>query len=805
MYYVIQGFILNILIIKINQKMKQLFLFLALFISSFAAQATEPVGKISGLVIDAELQEPIPYATISIFDMETKLVSGNTSAIDGTFTIEKIPTGTYLFKIQFMGYKPFSKEIEITKNHNTLNFGTIELEADVAMLDGVTVIAERTTIEQRIDRKVINVGKDLTTTGASASEIMNNVPSVNVDQNGNISLRGNSNVRILIDGKPTSMDAAQLLKQIPSTSIKTIELITNPSAKYNPEGMSGIINIILHKNANDGFNGNLNTGVTIGENTRYNGSLDMNYRKGKLNFYGNFGAQFGKRKNLGRIYFTEDNYRQAFDIINSRASFLYKLGVDLYLNDKNTFSFYTNQNHYNGGPLGALRIIYPNNPELNLAQIIDANYDNINSTYNFAYDRKFNKEGHKVLFELDYNTFDEDENSVFNFEGNTEELTDYRDHVKETRENFIANVDYENPLSENSKLEVGAEARLLDTDNHYNTTSDFLNNATYQYKRDIYSFYTTYGQNFERWSYQLGARLENFKVNAVYNGEKIFTDEYFNIYPSGFLNYTPSQANSYQISYSRRVDRPGFGQVSPIREISTPRLTVSGNPELDPQFTNSLEFNYTRNIKKKGSVTAGIFFRNINDEISQVFIEDPNEEGSLLLQFANFEDNNAYGLELGTNYKFTDWWSTNTNFELYSQKLKGVVGTSYLETNNTAWTFRSNHTFKATDKLTFQLFGFYRSEAKNLQMDMNPMYFMNIGGRYSFLDDKATLSLNFNDVFNTQEFSFTNGRPLPQNGRFKGETQNVYIGFSYRFGGGKNRALKRKQRDDNEAEGGGMF
>ncbi|WP_133547509.1 TonB-dependent receptor domain-containing protein [Salegentibacter sp. 24] len=785
--------------------MKQLFLFLALFISSFAAQATEPVGKISGLVIDAELQEPIPYATISIFDMETKLVSGNTSAIDGTFTIEKIPTGTYLFKIQFMGYKPFSKEIEITKNHNTLNFGTIELEADVAMLDGVTVIAERTTIEQRIDRKVINVGKDLTTTGASASEIMNNVPSVNVDQNGNISLRGNSNVRILIDGKPTSMDAAQLLKQIPSTSIKTIELITNPSAKYNPEGMSGIINIILHKNANDGFNGNLNTGVTIGENTRYNGSLDMNYRKGKLNFYGNFGAQFGKRKNLGRIYFTEDNYRQAFDIINSRASFLYKLGVDLYLNDKNTFSFYTNQNHYNGGPLGALRIIYPNNPELNLAQIIDANYDNINSTYNFAYDRKFNKEGHKVLFELDYNTFDEDENSVFNFEGNTEELTDYRDHVKETRENFIANVDYENPLSENSKLEVGAEARLLDTDNHYNTTSDFLNNATYQYKRDIYSFYTTYGQNFERWSYQLGARLENFKVNAVYNGEKIFTDEYFNIYPSGFLNYTPSQANSYQISYSRRVDRPGFGQVSPIREISTPRLTVSGNPELDPQFTNSLEFNYTRNIKKKGSVTAGIFFRNINDEISQVFIEDPNEEGSLLLQFANFEDNNAYGLELGTNYKFTDWWSTNTNFELYSQKLKGVVGTSYLETNNTAWTFRSNHTFKATDKLTFQLFGFYRSEAKNLQMDMNPMYFMNIGGRYSFLDDKATLSLNFNDVFNTQEFSFTNGRPLPQNGRFKGETQNVYIGFSYRFGGGKNRALKRKQRDDNEAEGGGMF
>lgn len=785
--------------------MKQLFLILALCIGSFTAMANEPVGKISGSVMDGDLEEPIPYATISITDMEGNLVSGNTSAADGTFSIDKIPNGTYTFKVQFMGYKPFSREIEITKDHKTYNFGNIELEPDVAMLEGVTVVAERTTIEQRIDRKVINVGKDLTTTGASASEIMNNVPSVNVDQNGNIALRGNSNVRILIDGKPTNMDPAQLLKQIPSTSIKTIELITNPSAKYNPEGMSGIINIVLHKNAKDGFNGNLNTGVTIGENTRYNGSLDMNYRKGKLNFYGNFGTQFGDRNNLGRINFTEDNYRQAFDITNSRESYLYKLGVDFYLNDKNTFSFYTNQNHYDGGPLGALSIIYPTNPELNLTQNLDANFNNINSTYNFAYDRKFEKEGHKILFELDYNIFDEDENSVFNFEGDTDGFTDYRDHVNGSRENIIANVDYENPLSENSKLEVGAEARLLDTDSDYTTTSTFLDAATYQYKRDIYSIYTTYGQNFEKWSYQLGARLENFSVDAIYNSENVFSDDYFNIYPSGFLNYTPNETNSYQLSYSRRVDRPGFGQVSPIREISTPRLTVSGNPELDPQFTNSLEFNYTRKFTKKGSLTAGVFFRNINDEISQVFIEDPNEEGSLLLQFDNFEDNNAYGLELGTNYKFTDWWSTNTNLDLYSQKLKGVVGTEYLETDNTAWTFRTNHSFKATEKLTFQLFGFYRSKAKDLQMDMDPMYFMNLGGRYSFLEGKATLSLNFNDVFDTQEFSFTNGRPLPQEGRFKGETQNVYVGFSYRFGGGKNRALKRKQRGDNEADGGGMF
>ncbi|SHF49832.1 Outer membrane receptor for ferrienterochelin and colicins [Salegentibacter echinorum] len=785
--------------------MKQLFLIFTAVLMSNITLATEPFGRISGRVIDAELKEPIPYATISITNTDGEMVQGETTAEDGSFSLNKIRQGTYAFKVQFMGYKSFSKEIEITRQSSNYNFGNISLEPEVAMLDGVTVVAERTTIEQRIDRKVINVGKDLTTTGASASEIMNNVPSVNVDQDGNIALRGNANVRILIDGKPTNMDPAQLLKQIPSTSIKTIELITNPSAKYNPEGNSGIINIVLHKNTNDGFNGNFNAGVTVGKHTRTNASLDLNYRKGKFNFYGNFGGQFGEKANLGRINFTEANYKQAFDVLNSRESYLYKIGVDFYLDEQNTFSFYTNQNLYNGGPEGAIRIIYPANPELDLAQNLDSEYDNTNSTYNFAFDHKFNEDGHKILFEADYNDYEQDENSVFNFEGNTAGYEDYRDHVKEKRENIIANIDYENPLTENSKLEIGAEARLLDTDNTYTTNSDFYSNSTYQYKRDIYSFYTTYGQNFEKWSYQVGARLENFKVDAIYNNKNVFTDEYFNIYPSGFLNYTPGETNSYQLSYSRRVDRPNFGQVNPIREISSPRLTVTGNPELEPQFTNSFEFNYTRSFKKKGSLTTGIFYRNINDEISQVFVEDPNEAGSLLLQYENFENNNSYGLELSTNYKFTKWWSTNTSFELYSQDLKGVVGEDYLETDNTAWTFRTNHSFKTTDKLTFQVFGFYRSASKQLQVDMDPMYFVNLGARYSLLNDKATISLNFNDVFDTQEFSFTNGRPLPQEGRFKGESQNVYLGFSYRFGGGKSRSLKRKKRDDNQANGGGVF
>lgn len=784
--------------------MEKLLLIFSIFFISLTAFSNELDGRIYGSVIDGELLEPIPYATVIITDIKGTLVTGSVTAEDGTFSIDKIPHGTYTIGIQFMGYKTFSIEIELSETQPSYNLEVIELDPEMAMLEGVTIVAERSTIEQRIDRKVINIGKDLTTVGASASELMNNIPSVSVDQDGNISLRGNDNVRILIDGKTTNMDAAELLKQIPSTSIKSIELITNPSAKYNPEGMSGIINILLHKNANDGFNGHLNTGVIIGEYVRTNGSIDLNYRKNKFNFYGNFGTQLGKNKQLGRMNFTENNYKQEFDIIGQNETYLYKLGVDFILNDKNTFSFYTNQSHGFYTPKGALQILYPN-PQQNLIQGFDFDLKTFNSTYNFAYDRKFEKEGHEIIFEGDYNNLDLDSKSIYIFEGNTVGLEDFWDNDNEKRKNITANIDYVNPLTENSKLEIGAEVRLLDTNSDFITNGTITDDATYQYMRDIYSLYTTYGQSFEKWSYQIGTRLEQYKVDAVYKEEKVFNDEYFNIYPSGYLQYSPSHINSYQLSYSRRIDRPGFRQVNPISDVSSPRLSISGNPMLKPQLTNSIEFNYTRNFKKNGSVIGGIFVRNINDEIGQTFIEDPNEEGSLLMTFDNFEDNNAYGLELSLNYKLTSWWSSNSSFEIYNQKLKGIVGSENLMTSNTAWTFRTNHSFKITDKLTAQLFGFYKGASKSLQFDMKPMYFMNLGVRYSLLNNQATLSLNLNDIFNTQEFKYINGRPLAQEGKFKGDSRTAYLGFSYRFGDGKNQKSQRKTRKSDELEEGGMF
>jgi outer membrane receptor protein involved in Fe transport len=785
-----------------NQKVILFFLsFWCLFLTAQPNNETV-IGTIQGKIIDKNIQQPIPYATVAIHDGADKIISGGISTDDGNFLISDIPKGNYTLKVQFIGYKTYFQSIEISRKNKDINVGTISLEEEAESLDDITVVAERTTIEQKIDRKVINIGKDLTTTGGTAAEIMNNIPSVNVDQDGNIALRGNQNVRILIDGKPTNVDASQLLKQIPSTSIKKIELITNPSAKYNPEGMSGIINIILHKNSNIGFNGTINLGLNFDKNARFNSSIDLNYRTGKVNFYGNYGNNITKQQNAGGVFREDQNYQTDFKFLDNNKSHLFKIGLDYFINDHNTISVYTNQNLFDGLTDGTTDITFFNNDQNDLSQNLLSDSDNQGSTYNFDYKHGFKKEGHNIELEVDYNIFESDSDDRFNFVGGNGSFTNYNDFINNERKNTTINLDYVNPLSEKTKLELGYETRLRRTDNDYRST--LFENSKYNYNRNIHSFYTTYGQNFEKWAYQLGARLENYEVEAVFDGEKIFEDDIFTIYPSGYIKYTPEEKNSYQLSYSRRIDRPGLNQVNPIREWSTPRIVSIGNPELNPQFTNSIEVNYTRKLRK-GSITGGVFYRIINDEISQVLIENPDVEEGQILTFKNFDNNSAYGVEISSNYKATKWWSFNASFDLYSQTQKGVVNNINKEVDAVIYNFRLNNSLKATKNLTFQVFGFYRGEQEGILFKTKPFYFVNTGARYNFLKGKGTASINFNDIFNTMRFRFSANNPYPQNGEFQGETQTVFLGLSYRFGSGKNRKSARKRRDNNEKSGGGIL
>ncbi|MCM5663705.1 TonB-dependent receptor domain-containing protein [Galbibacter mesophilus] len=789
------------------------------------------IGTISGVIIDQNTQQPIPYATVMIKQEGTTVLGGITED-NGAFQLSDVEEGSYQFEVQFIGYQSFSKSISISKSNRKVNLGTIALEENITELEGVDVVAERSSIEQKIDRKVVNVGKDLTTQGPTASDIMNNIPSLNVDQQtGELSMRGNSNVRVMVDGKLSNVPVAQLLKQIPSTSIKKIELITNPSAKYNPEGMSGLINIVLYKDANIGFNGNVNVGVSHEIEAKFNSSLDLNYRRGKFNFYGNVGTNIGKYVNNGEVERLDDpstnfneNQIQDFYFFNNNKSYLYKLGVDYFLNEKNTISLFTNQNLFDGKGFGDTEIINFDPSVGNSDQLFNNENANRNEQYNFDYKRDFEKEGHNIELEVDYSSFQNDEDANFDFDGETNQ-PDYMDFVDTYRKQTIANLDYVNPINEKGKLELGLEARLFETDVDYSSTGFTFDgggqlipipDTEFVYGMDIYSAYATYGQSFEKWSYQVGARFEDVSVKADTNSARSFTDDYKQLYPSAYVTYTPSEKNQFQVSFSRRVDRPGLTQVNPIREWSTPQISSFGNPSLLPQFTNSYETNYTRRLEH-GSLTFGLYYRTIKDEINRALYVDRLDLSKQILTYDNFDDTEAYGIEVSTNYKPLEWWSINGSFDLYAQTQRGLteilapddtptvddIIEQEVEVDNVAYNFRLNNNFNVTKKISLSLFGFYRGENRGIQMNAKPMYFVNTGGRYSFADGKGTFSLNFNDIFNTMQFQFDGERPYEQRGAFNWESRTIYAGLSYRFGSGKNRKASRKNRDSNTKEGGG--
>ncbi|WP_447637911.1 TonB-dependent receptor domain-containing protein [Flavobacterium microcysteis] len=779
---------------------------------------------ITGKVVDKSGQ-PISYATVTVKEGAT-VITGSITDDSGDFEVKGLAPKNYNVEIQFIGYKPYNGKADLTTGQKSLSLSRITLADEATQLEGVEVVAERSTIEQKIDRKVINVGRDLTTAGATASEIMNNIPSVNVDQDGKISLRGNQNVRVLIDGRPTNMDPAQLLKQIPSTSIKKIELITNPSAKYNPEGMSGIINIVLHKNSNNGFNGSLNSGITFAKDPKFNNSLDMNYRTGKVNFFGNAGSNFGKYHNDGFIQRFDNNSQQKLKMLNDNESYLYKIGMDYYIDDNNTISFYTNQNSMNGKGNVDTDIRYLNGDLPNVLQLGRYNTDNNSGAYNLAYKHKFAKEGHTLDFEGNYNDYDQTQKANFNTTTfvNPAEQVIYNDKIVDKRKTTTLNLDYVNPLSEKSTLELGAEARITRTSNDY-TTGNLLvpignRSSNYTYDIDIYSAYATFGQKFEKFSYQLGARFESYKVQAnlnVNNSKVAFDDDYITVYPSAYFTYNLNEKDMFQLSYSRRVDRPSLEQTKPIREFATPLVTGLGNQELEPQFTNSVELNYTR-ILTKGSITGGVYYRLINDEISRVLYSDETTDNpnDLIMSWANFDNNSAYGFELSANYKITKWWDVQPSVDFSSISQKGLISVLRpgtidqfdfvrKEIDAAAFNARLNSNFKATKNLSFLLFGFFRSGVDGIQNDSKDMYKIDMGARYSMLNNKMNFSVRFNDVFNMMEYGFDSKNPYPSTGVFRWESQSLYFGINYMFGGGKNRALQRKYREDNTKQGGGMF
>lgn len=785
--------------------MKHFLFIISVFLSFTLIGQTSFNGSIKGKVLDHSTHEELPYVNIVIKDSVNQIITGGITNQRGSFEIKQIPEGKHNIEFQFIGYKTNVKHIQLSKQNDKQDLGAIEITVESDLMNEITLVTELSTVEQKVDRKVINVGKDLTSAGTTASEMLNNVQSVSVDQQtGNISLRGNENVRVLVDGKPSNISASQLLKQIPSSSIKQIELITNPSAKYNPEGMSGMINIILHKNVNQGFNANINSGITYGENTRFNGALNMNYKQGKVNFYSNYGYNVGKSHNFGHVTRTSGiPSQQTFVFDNDPESHLIKLGADFYLNSRNTLSFYTTQNFndsYNDGvtKVSVQDVLVTHSPN-------NSTLKSSSGVYNMNYKLALNEKGdHNIDFEANFAKSSTPEDAYYtDYINPNNAALNYSNNVENKQENTLVNLDYTKPIDDKSKLEIGGEIRLNQTTNENITTQEDVENSAFTYDRNIYSGYLTYSRAFNKLTMLLGSRLEHYTVEGKFNrsiNQENYTDQINSIYPSAFFTYTPTKKNQFQFSYSRRVDRPSIGQVNPIREWSTPLITSIGNPDLLPQFTNSFEINYTKQLQK-GGITIGTFYRRINNTISRFSTVDPLDPNRQLLSYANFEGTNRYGIELSTYYNVKKWWRLNGSVELYSKEDQ----TELREVQTNSLSARISNSFTASKRLNFQVFAMINAPEKGIQFERKTMWMLNIGSSYTVLDGKATISLRVNDIFNGMRFKFDSFEPYEQNGQFKWESRTVYLGFNYRFGNGKNRALQRKRRDNNELRATGGF
>jgi len=790
----------------------------ALFLTISNLLAQEKSGSVTGKIIDSKTKEGIGFSTVKIKNA-TQIIASAMTKEDGSFSFSNLELKPYVLEINFVGYKKYSETIELTTTTKNLSIGTITLESESKEIEGVTIVKERSTIEQKADRKVVNVGKDLIASGATASEIFNNIPTVSIDpQTKELSLRGNSNVRVFVDGKPTNIDATQLLQQIPSASIKQVELITNPSAKYNPDGNSGIINIILYKNSRTGFNGSLTSGVTFGVTPKTNQSLNLNYKVGKVNFYTNYGFNHGKNRNYGYVNSERpslENY-QSFGFSNINTSHLVKLGADYYINDNNTLSFFTNLNFFDGkGDSNTVVDYFNNTSNTDVYQKNWNNSGNFTYTYDLNFKHNFTKKGESIEFQANHSVTDNTDLSHFldNSVSSTNDISG-----KTSYSQF--NIDYVNPLTETSKLEVGYESRIQGGKNNFidfsNTYSD-LN--TFDFNRNIHAIYANFSESFGKFNAQVGARAEQYDLfahpvkissNSANNQNAVIKDAIFTIYPSAYLTYKMDDNNTFNLNYTRRVDRPSNGQINPIREWRTPQMESRGNPALEPQFTNSFEVNYTKNTKI-GSITSAVFYRMINAEISRVIYSDATNPNYNILSFNNFKNNHSVGAEINANLRLTKWWFTNASADVYFKTVRGTVTnlTTNLPENGevkvTTFNTRLNNTFSATKNLKFNLFGMYRGRDLSLQYARTPMYRIDFGANYTILKGKGTLSARLNDMFNMMHFGFDGNIPYKQVGEFHWESRTFYLGFNYNFGGGKNKELQRKQRDKNETQSGGMF
>ena len=821
---------------KIKFALILIFLFSGLYIQAQQPPTSQNKFKITGKVLEKITKQPLEYATISITaPNETKVIAGGITNPKGEFEVAVAP-GIYDIKIEFISFK--SNEFKQKNISADTNLGVVNLSEDAAQLNEVVVRAERSTVEIKLDKKVYNVGQDMIVKGGTVSDVLENVPSVSVDVEGNVSLRGNENVRIFIDGRPSNaLNMAEALRQIPADAIDKVEVITNPSARYDAEGGAGILNIVLKKGKNLGFNGSFILSGGIPET--YGASANLNFKTEKLNFFTSTGYDYRTSEGAGMTNSTNLN-RDTREIIGYtdedkdterlRKGISTKTGVEWTVAPN---AYWTNAISYreNSGTNNDLVNYNSFDQNRNFTstryRLSEGNDTGRDLEYSSNFLKNFNDKGHKLTLDFSYSTDNDSDNSLISDEtiGSNIPATFDTTFNNQKQKQVQLQGDYVLPLKNGSQFEAGYKGNFnnmdteysVKTDNNGNPIADYLSN-TLEYNERINAFYTQYGFKVNKFSYLFGLRWEDTKIDVnLLDTQNYNTKEYNNFFPSAFVNYEITDESSVSLSYSKRLSRPRGRFLNPATNFSSNINLFRGNPDLDPSFTDKFDLGYLKRWEKV-TFNTSMYYENTKDVFSFVRTETGEFVGNnpvILSSPINLAKEQQFGFEFTLNYTPLKIWKINSSFNLSNVKTtgdysftntQGDVITTNLDNETFSWFSRVNSRITLPYKIEWQLSGMYFGPRNTAQGKSLGNYVVNTAFSKDILKDKGTLALNVSDLFNSRKMiSETNLPSVNSYSEFQWRRRQINLSFTYRLNMKKTDRDKNAPNKNGGAEEGGEF
>jgi outer membrane receptor protein involved in Fe transport len=786
--------------------MRSLFLILVILLLHVSVFAQTSVA---GTVIDKITKRPIEFASVLLVRLPDSTNTGTVTDKKGKFTIAKIDTGTYLLKCSFIGFGDI-QTTPFTIGINTPNYtlSTIELVNDSKSLTDVTVTGRKNILNTSIDRKVYNVEQDIMSRSGSASDILKNVPSVEVDIDGNVSLRGAGDVMILINGKPSPLmgrSRAEVLQQLPANSIERIEVITNPSARYRPDGTSGIINIVLKKNVKNGFNGTVT--ANAGNRDRYNSNISLNYKPGKFNLFGSYSIRRDYRRRFNTLDRTnldsisgavKDYYTQQGNWMGRPFANVVTAGIDYNINEKNSIGV-SGTYFYRTLSRNSIMQNFYFDSHNTLTDRIDrlqkAHEPEKQPNGVFYFQHQFPKEDHEIRVEFNLSNEKEVEDNRFTnlFIVPAKPSTLDNTRISQGNKENQFTIDYSNPLSESGKLEAGYDGQYNRSDldfygEYYDDTlraflMDVEKTNRFLYRENMHALYTTFQKEYEKFGFSLGIRGEGVFTRGHLqstNVDSFVNNNYFKVYPTMHLSWKLKENHELQLNYSKRVNRPEGDELNPFPEYQDPRNISAGNPKLLPEIIHSVEFGYKWEGSKL-SFVPGIYYRYTKNRFTTVTL--PLNDSTFLTTEQNLSKDQAAGLELILSARNGKWFSTNLSANIFYNKIN-ADNLGYAQDRSVVSMFATLSTnFTITKTTMLQLSANYRSARLTAQGKYHPSFVFNSGLRQDIFRSKVSITLTASDLFNSlRQKSELNTKYFKQFSQGRRDGRIVYLGISYRFG-----------------------